>query len=118
MVAVLFRLKLRRRTNLHRAPVHRAAADSALKPKTRTAPPSALSFPALNGGAYRAPGQPSADIQHGPITLHVFRQRPTQQRMVDIVEQPLDVKLQDPIVSPTASSRDAPTASNADLPDL
>ncbi len=35
----------------------RAEGDVSTKPKTRTATPSALSFPALNGGACRVPGQ-------------------------------------------------------------
>ena len=34
----------------------RAEGEGSTKPKTRTATPSALSFPALNGGACRAPG--------------------------------------------------------------
>ena len=33
MVAFLLRLKLRRCANLHRAPVHRTAADTTLKPQ-------------------------------------------------------------------------------------
>src|SRR5690625_1743670 len=35
VVAVLFRFKLRRRADFHRAPVHRAAANSTLKPKDK-----------------------------------------------------------------------------------
>jgi hypothetical protein len=35
VVAVLFRFKLRRRADFHRAPVHRAAANPTLKPKDK-----------------------------------------------------------------------------------
>lgn len=64
VVAVLLRFKLRRRADLHRAPVHRAAANATLKPGTAT--PSALSFPALNGGACRASGQRRAHCDLPP----------------------------------------------------
>src|SRR5690606_34996980 len=67
VVAVLFRFKLRRRADFHRAPVHRAAADATLTAQ-RTPTPSALSFPALKAEACRAPGQvDKGGKRFGPI---------------------------------------------------
>ena len=69
VVGVLLRLVLRRRCDLNRAAIHRTATDTTLNPRTAT--PSALSFPALNGRACRAPGHVHGSvptISHKPMT--------------------------------------------------
>ncbi len=49
VVAALLRLILRRRSNLHRAPVHRTAADATLKPKDAFAVRAILPRPERRG---------------------------------------------------------------------
>ncbi len=57
VVAFLFRLILRRRSDLHRAPVHRAATDATLKPQDGDAARAILTNPdALYGHAKRRRG--------------------------------------------------------------
>src|SRR5690606_31140665 len=75
VVAVLFRFKLRRRADFHRAPVHRAAADATLTAQ-RTPTASPLSFPGLKAEACRAPGQHPAQVK----LPRLVRARSIQQR--------------------------------------
>ena len=52
-------------------------------------------------------GQPPFDVQNRPWARHMFPNRPQQKRMVDVVEQALDVEFQYPVVVPAALSRHA-----------
>lgn len=62
LVAVLICFKPWRCPDQHRAPVHRTTTNAPLQ-QGWTATPSALSFPALNDGACRTPGQtPGSDV--------------------------------------------------------
>jgi hypothetical protein len=51
--------------------------------------------------------QPSFDVEQRPFARHVFPDGPQQKRVVDVVEQALDVKFKDPVVFPASLARDA-----------
>src|SRR5208337_1329545 len=49
--------------------------------------------------------QPASDIEPHPFARRMFLQRPQKQRMVDVVEQALDVKLKNPVIPPATLAR-------------
>ncbi len=49
--------------------------------------------------------QPASEIKPHPFARRMFLQRPQKQRVVDIVEQALDVELENPIVPPATLAR-------------
>src|SRR6516225_7161530 len=51
--------------------------------------------------------QPSFDVEQRPFARHVFPDGPQQKRVVDVVEQALDVKFKNPVVFPASLARDA-----------
>ncbi len=50
-------------------------------------------------------GQPSFDVEDRPWACHMLPNRPQQKRVVDVVEQTLDVEFQNPVVFPAPLSR-------------
>jgi hypothetical protein len=49
--------------------------------------------------------EPSLNVQQRPLARYVFPDGPHQQRVVDVVKQAFDVKLQNPVVFPATLTR-------------